>query len=127
MSEAFEEADGEGSGDITDTLEHFMSLKENNLHKNDELAAQLIIAEHDMPNDDPLECQAAAIVASMPPQLVRVAMEDSSVNAARVWTTLCCIVFLQELPFCWLWGDGACVWLLRHPVRCTAFHVGPHR
>ena len=124
LSEAFEEADGEGNGDITDTLEHFMSLKNNSLHKNDELVAQLVAAEHDMPNDDPLECQAAAIVASMPPQLVRVAMDDSSVNAARVWTTLCCIVFLQELPFCWIWGDGA--WLLQ-PLWCAAFHVGPRR
>ena len=124
LSAAFEEADAEGNGDTTDTLEHFMSLKDNSLHKNDELAAQLVVAEHDVPNDDPLECQAAAIVASMPPQLVRVAMVDSDVNAARVWTTLCCIVFLQELPFCWLWGDG--VWLLRLSC-CAAFYAAPRR
>ena len=107
MSEAFEEADAEGNADITDTFEHFMSLKGDNLHKNDELLSQLALDE---PNDDPLACQAAAIVASMPPQLVRLAINDSDINVPRVWSTLCCIVFLEELPFCWLWGDGA-LWL----------------
>ena len=111
LSEAFEEADAEGNADITDTFEHFMSLSDNNsLHKNDELVSQLALAERDEPNDDPLECQAAAIVASMPPQLVRLAINDSNINAPRVWSTLCCIVFLEELPFCWIWGDGA-LWL----------------
>ena len=106
LTEAFEEADGSGDADITDTLEHLMGEQADNLHKNDELAAQLAEAELDEPNDDPLECQAAAIVASMPPRLVRLAMNDGNINAARVWTTMCCIAFLEDLHFCWLWGDG---------------------
>ena len=108
LTEAFEEADGSGDGDITDTLEHLMGEEADKLHKNDELAAQLAEAERDEPNDDPLECQAAAIVASMPPRLVRLAINDGSINAARVWTTMCCIAFLEDLHFGWLWGDGAC-------------------
>ena len=106
LTEAFEEADNEGDGDITDTLEQFMSEQHDNLHGNDALVAQLAAASEAVANDDPLECNAAAIVASMPPRLVRVAMQDSSINVARVWTTLCCMCMLQELPFGWIWGDG---------------------
>ena len=106
LTEAFEEADNEGDGDITDTLEHFMSEQHDSLHGNDVLVAQLAAASEAVANDDPLECNAAAIVASMPPRLVRVAMQDNSINVARVWTTLCCMCMLQELPFGWIWGDG---------------------
>ena len=106
LTEAFEEADNEGDGDITDTLEQFMSEQHDNLHGNDALVAQLAAASEAVANDDPLECNAAAIVASMPPRLVRVAMQDNSINVARVWTTLCCMCMLQELPFGWIWGDG---------------------
>ena len=129
LSEAFEEADGEGNADITDTFEHFMSLRANSVQRNDELDAHLAVAKHDLPNDDPLECQAAAIVASIPPQLVAAAMNDSRINVVRVWTTLCCMVFLQELPFCWIWGDGACsaahVWSQPALCRCGAPVASP--
>lgn len=106
LTEAFEEADNEGDGDITDTLEHFLSETHDSLHANDAIVAQKAAVSEAVANDDPLECSAAAIVASMPPRLVRVAMQDSSINVARVWTTLCCMCMLQELPFGWIWGDG---------------------
>ena len=83
-----------------------MSEQHDNLHGNDALIAQLAAASEAVANDDPLECNAAAIVASMPPRLVRVAMQDNSINVSRVWTTLCCMCMLQELPFGWIWGDG---------------------
>jgi hypothetical protein len=121
LTEAFEEADGEGDADLTDTLEHLMGEQADKLHKNDELAAQLAEAERDEPNDDPLECQAAAIVASMPPRLVRLAIDDGNINAARVWTTMCCIAFLEDLHFCWLWGDGAFGSAHRIARRCCPF------
>jgi hypothetical protein len=106
LTEAFEEADNEGNGDITDTLQHFLSETHDSLHGNDALVAQIAAASKAIANDDPLECNAAAIVESMPPRLVRVAMQDNSINVARVWTTLCCMCMLQELPFGWIWGDG---------------------
>ncbi len=55
-------------------------------------------------HDDPLQCSAAAITAAMPRRLK--ALHGPDVNVARVWSTLCCIAFLETLTFSWLWGDG---------------------
>ena len=60
----------------------------------------------DMPSDDPLACSAASLVASIPKRLVALQAEDASIDASRVWATLCCITMLQELPVSWIWGDG---------------------
>ena len=106
LTEAFEEAENEGDGDITETVEHLLAEPRESLSKNDVLAAQAAAANEAVANDDPLDCNAAAIVACMPARLVRVAMQDSSINVTRVWTTLCCTCMLQELPFGWIWGDG---------------------
>lgn len=51
-----------------------------------------IAAEDDMPSDDPLACSATSLVASIPQRLAALEAEDASIDASRVWTTLCCIV-----------------------------------
>jgi hypothetical protein len=96
----------EGDGDLADTAARLMGQHIAFISQTDALLAQFPVAERDTPNDDPLACQAGAIVASMPPQLLAIATSDSSINVARVWTTLCCVCMLQELPFSWIWGDG---------------------
>ena len=60
----------------------------------------------DMPADDPLACSAASLVASIPRRLAALQTEDANIDASRVWSTLCCITMLQELPVSWIWGDG---------------------
>jgi hypothetical protein len=65
------------------------------------------IAAEDMPSDDPLACSATSLVASIPQRLAALEKEDASIDASRVWTTMCCITMLQELPVGWIWGDGA--------------------
>ena len=60
----------------------------------------------DMPADDPLACSAASLVASIPRRLAALQAEDANIDASRVWSTLCCITMLQELPVSWIWGDG---------------------
>jgi hypothetical protein len=106
LFEVFEE-ETQNNGDITDTWEHLRSDPEI-LHGNDLLMAQFEVANNDMPSDDVLASNTAAIVASMPPRLVQLAIKDSNINVTRVWTTLCCMCMLQELPYSWIWGDGAC-------------------
>jgi hypothetical protein len=93
------------NSDITDTWEHLRSDPDV-LHGDDLLVAQFKAANDDTPSDDVLECKSAAIVASMPPRLVHLAIKDSNINVTRVWTTLCCMCMLQELPYSWIWGDG---------------------
>ena len=60
----------------------------------------------DMPSDDPLACSPASLVASIPQRLTALQVQDPSIDAGRVWATLCCITMLQELPVSWIWGDG---------------------
>jgi hypothetical protein len=102
LSEAFKD----GDGDITETAERLMGEQGETIIHTEALLAQFPVAERDTPNDDPLACQAGAIVASMPPLLADIAASDSSINVARVWTTLCVLCMLEELPFSWIWGDG---------------------
>ncbi len=56
--------------------------------------------------DCPLTCSVHAIRASLPPRLARLHEVDADIQALRVWTTLCCIVSLEKLNVCWVWGDG---------------------
>jgi hypothetical protein len=109
LFEVFEDENQTNSSDITDTWEHLRSDPDV-LHGDDLLVAQFEVANDDTPNDDVLECNSAAIVASMPPRLVHLAIKDSNINVTRVWTTLCCMCMLQELPYSWIWGDGASGW-----------------
>ena len=60
----------------------------------------------DLPSDDPLACSPASLVASIPQRLLALQAQDASIDAGRVWATLCCITMLQELPVSWIWGDG---------------------
>jgi hypothetical protein len=108
LFEAFEDENQTNNSDITDTWEHLRCDPEF-LNGNDLLMAQFELANNDMPSDDVLASNTAAIVASMPPRLVHLAIKDSSINVTRVWTTLCCMCMLQELPYSFIWGDGA--WL----------------
>jgi hypothetical protein len=61
--------------------------------------------EDDEVADDPLFCSAAAITASMPGRLSRLAAADG-VDTGHVWTTMCCIALLETLNVSYLWTDG---------------------
>jgi hypothetical protein len=61
--------------------------------------------EDDEVADDPLFCSAAAITASMPGRLARLAAADG-VDTGRVWTTMCCMALLETLNVSYLWTDG---------------------
>ena len=56
--------------------------------------------------DCPLSFSVSAISRSMPRALVRLRMEDSSINVVRVWTTMLCIYVLEKMNVSWIWGDG---------------------
>jgi len=58
-----------------------------------------------LPADCPLTCAPQDILDAMPAALQKVAQEYPEVNAPRLWTTLCCVAMLEELPVCYLWGD----------------------
>ena len=59
-------------------------------------------------NDDPLWCSPSAIVASMPRRLAALRKQDPAgeLELERLWTTLCCIAFLQSISVSWLATDG---------------------
>jgi hypothetical protein len=56
------------------------------------------------PQDCPLTHYESSINDIMPHRLAD--LEAQGVDARRVWTTLCSISVLENLPFCWVWGDG---------------------
>jgi hypothetical protein len=63
-------------------------------------------------HDCPLTASVDAVRASVPPRLRRLQALDTSIDAERVWTTLCCIAVLQRVNASWIWGDG-CAMRLR--------------
>ena len=56
--------------------------------------------------DCPLTCCVTAIVETVPRRLVALQAADAGINASRIWTTLCCISFLERINVSWIWGDG---------------------
>ena len=56
--------------------------------------------------DCPLTCSVSAIVEATPRRLVALQAADPSINASRIWTTLCCIAVLERMNVSWIWGDG---------------------
>jgi hypothetical protein len=61
--------------------------------------------------DCPLTNSPAAIEASLPRPLRALHDEDAGVAVVRVWTTMCCICFLERQRVSWLWGDGDAYYL----------------
>jgi hypothetical protein len=59
------------------------------------------------PRTCPMTCSRSAIVASVPGRLSNLAAEDATVDAERLWTTMCAICALERLNACWLSGDGS--------------------
>jgi hypothetical protein len=57
-------------------------------------------------SDDPLVCSADAVRACMPRRLAALAAAQPEVEVERVWTTLCCVAFLESLSVSWLATDG---------------------
>jgi hypothetical protein len=57
-------------------------------------------------SDDPLFCSAGALRGSVPRRLAALRAADPELLVERVWTTLCCIAFLETLNVCWLATDG---------------------
>ena len=56
--------------------------------------------------DCPLTNHGSAITATMPRLLRQVRDEHAGASVERVWTTMCCVAFLETQPVMWLWGDG---------------------
>ena len=110
MLEVYEEENHHGDTAAVRTL---LRADTTALHRGDVGSAVLEEPEtprtpfaDDTPADDPLACSAASLVASVPSRLAALQAQDPSINANRVWATLCCITMLQELPVSWIWGDG---------------------
>ena len=68
--------------------------------------ASLEEEQNDLPNDDPLACSAAAICTAMPRALRSLHAAHPHIDVSRVWCTLCVVAYLQDLPVCWIAGDG---------------------
>ena len=66
--------------------------------------ASIIAATKFGPQDCPLTNYDTSIIDIMPHRLAH--LEEHGVDAKRVWTTLCCISLLEDLPFSFIWGDG---------------------
>ena len=108
MLEDYEEDNGQGDAAVVRSL---LRQDTTALHRGDVGSAVLDAdsprgSDEKLPPDDPLACSPASLVASIPQRLAALQARDPSIDASRVWATLCCIGMLQELPVSWIWGDG---------------------
>ena len=108
MLEDYEEDIGQGDAAVVRSL---LRQDTTALHRGDVGSAVLDAdsprgSDEKLPPDDPLACSPASLVASIPQRLAALQARDPSIDASRVWATLCCIGMLQELPVSWIWGDG---------------------
>ena len=108
LLEDYEEDDGGGQAAVMRSL---LRQDTTAVHRGDSSSAVLDAdtprsTDDKLPPDDPLACSPASLVASIPRRLAALQARDPSIDASRVWATLCCIGMLQELPVSWIWGDG---------------------
>ena len=68
--------------------------------------AQSLLARAAVIDDCPVTAVPHSILEAMPHSLAAVHQVDPDAELARVWSTLCCIAFLEREPVCWLHGDG---------------------
>ena len=66
--------------------------------------ASIIAATKFGPQDCPLTNYNTSVTDIMPNRLAHLEVHGVDVN--RVWTTMCCISLLEDLPFSFIWGDG---------------------
>jgi hypothetical protein len=57
-------------------------------------------------HDCPLTFHPRDILSAMPRRLAHLRETDPYINVTRVWTTMCCIAFLERLRNSFIWGDG---------------------
>ena len=74
----------------------------------DEAAAATATAEELAASvtDCPLTFQVSALLGAMPARLAKLRAADTTIDVARVWTTLCCVEALSRMNASWVWGDG---------------------
>ena len=117
-----DDGDGRRDGDddpVSSTVEALTGAREERAGGPlpDDMAAETIkhqpslrraasLARVEQLTDCPLTCSVHAITEAMPRRLSKVLAEDPEAQVGRVWTTLCCISFLERLKWCWVWGDG---------------------
>lgn len=72
--------------------------------------AQSLLARAAVIDDCPVTAVPQSILEAMPHSLAAVHQVDPDAQLARVWSTLCCIAFLEREPVCWC----VLVMILRH-------------